>query len=52
MTSPARRSIPTSVTMCFREADAAENKRVDHLSAFVQNEYVGGVYEIIEVIDE
>jgi heme-degrading monooxygenase HmoA len=34
------------------EADAAENKRVDHLSAFVQNEYVGGVYEIIEVIDE
>jgi heme-degrading monooxygenase HmoA len=30
------------------EADAAENKRVDRLSAFVENEHVAGVYETIE----
>jgi hypothetical protein len=34
------------------EADATEMQRVDHLSAFVQNEYVSGVYEVIEVLDE
>ncbi|HEX4759832.1 MAG TPA: hypothetical protein VH256_03485 [Thermoleophilaceae bacterium] len=34
------------------EAEAEENKRVDHLSAFVENEHVGGVFEIIEVIEE
>jgi heme-degrading monooxygenase HmoA len=34
------------------EADAAENKRVDKLSAFVENEHVGGVFEVIEVVEE
>lgn len=34
------------------EADAEEMQRVDHLSAFVENEHVGGVYEVIEVVDE
>jgi heme-degrading monooxygenase HmoA len=32
------------------EADAQENKRVDHMSAFVQNEYVSGVYEVIDEV--
>ena len=30
------------------EADAAENKRVDDLSAFVVNDHVSGVYEVID----
>jgi heme-degrading monooxygenase HmoA len=30
------------------EADADETRRVDRLSAFVQNEYVSGVYEVID----
>jgi heme-degrading monooxygenase HmoA len=34
------------------EADAAETQRVDHLSAFVLNEHVSGVYEVIEAVDE
>lgn len=34
------------------EADARENERVDQMSAFVQNEHVSGVYEVIEVVDE
>ena len=34
------------------DADAEENKRVDHLSAFVENEHVAGVYEVIDVLDE
>jgi hypothetical protein len=29
-------------------ADPTENKRVDRMSAFVQNEYVSGVYEVID----
>jgi heme-degrading monooxygenase HmoA len=33
-------------------ADAEETHRVDRLSAFVQNEYVAGVYEVIDVVDE
>jgi heme-degrading monooxygenase HmoA len=33
------------------EADARETARVDHMSAFVQNEYVSGVYEVIDSID-
>jgi hypothetical protein len=33
------------------EADAAENKRVDRMSAFVQNEYVSGVYEVVDVLE-
>jgi heme-degrading monooxygenase HmoA len=34
------------------EADAEENQRVDSISAFVQNEYVAGVYEVVDVVDE
>ncbi|MEA2455648.1 MAG: hypothetical protein QOI45_1910 [Thermoleophilaceae bacterium] len=34
------------------EADAEETERVDRLSAFVQNEYVSGVYEVVDVVDE
>jgi heme-degrading monooxygenase HmoA len=30
------------------EEDQGETKRVDSLSAFVQNEYVSGVYEVID----
>jgi heme-degrading monooxygenase HmoA len=34
------------------EVDAEETQRVDQMSAFVKNEYVAGVYEVIEVVDE
>jgi hypothetical protein len=34
------------------EADAQEMKRIDHLSAFVENEPVSGVYEVIDTVDE
>ena len=34
------------------EADAEENSRVSHLSAFVLNEPVSGVYEVIDVVDD
>jgi heme-degrading monooxygenase HmoA len=34
------------------EADAEEIQRVDRMSAFVHNEYVSGVYEVIDVLDE
>jgi heme-degrading monooxygenase HmoA len=34
------------------EADADENRRVDNLSAFVENEHVSGVYEVIDTVDE
>ena len=34
------------------EADAAENQRVERLSAFVENEPVAGVYEVIEELEE
>ena len=33
------------------EADAQENERVDHLSAFVLNDHVSGVYEVIDTVD-
>jgi heme-degrading monooxygenase HmoA len=33
------------------EADAQENERVDHLSAFVEADHVSGVYEVIDVVD-
>jgi hypothetical protein len=33
------------------EADAAETQRVDRLSAFVENEHVSGVYEVIDTLD-
>ncbi|MFZ0039791.1 MAG: hypothetical protein WAK93_00665 [Solirubrobacteraceae bacterium] len=31
--------------------DAQENERVDHLSAFVENDHVSGVYEVIDTLD-
>jgi heme-degrading monooxygenase HmoA len=34
------------------DADDAENKRVDSLSAFVENEHVSGVYEVIDTVEE
>jgi heme-degrading monooxygenase HmoA len=34
------------------QADAEETQRVDRVSAFVQNEYVSGVYEVVDVVDE
>ena len=33
------------------EADAKENQRVDRMSAFVHNEYVSGVYEVIDELE-
>ena len=33
------------------EADQRETKRVGALSAFVENEHVSGVYEVIEQLD-
>jgi heme-degrading monooxygenase HmoA len=33
------------------EADASETKRVDRVSAFVENEYVSGVYEVVDTLD-
>jgi heme-degrading monooxygenase HmoA len=30
------------------EADADENRRVDAISAFVENEHVSGVYEVVD----
>jgi heme-degrading monooxygenase HmoA len=36
----------------WREAaDASENKRMDQLSAFVENDHVSGAYEVIEEIE-
>ena len=34
------------------EADAAENQRVDRLSAFVENEHVSGVFEVVDFVDD
>ena len=33
------------------EADAQETRRVDRISAFVHNEYVSGVYEVIDELN-
>jgi len=33
-------------------AEAEENKRVDSISNFVEQEPVAGVYEVIDVVDE
>jgi heme-degrading monooxygenase HmoA len=33
-------------------SEVAENTRVDRLSAFVENEHVSGVYEVVEVVDD
>jgi heme-degrading monooxygenase HmoA len=36
----------------WREAnDAEENERIDRLSAFVRNDHVSGVYEVIDTVD-
>jgi heme-degrading monooxygenase HmoA len=32
-------------------ADAEENRRVDRLSAYVENESVSGVFEVIDVVE-
>jgi heme-degrading monooxygenase HmoA len=32
------------------EADATENRRVDRLSTFVENEHVSGVYEVTDEV--
>ena len=34
------------------QADAQETQRVDRLSAFVENEHVSGVYEVVETLTE
>jgi heme-degrading monooxygenase HmoA len=33
------------------EADAQELRRVDRMSAFVENEHVSGVYEVIDALE-
>jgi heme-degrading monooxygenase HmoA len=33
------------------DADARENQRVDRLSAFVTNEHVSGVFEVIDEVE-
>ncbi|MBV8943183.1 MAG: hypothetical protein JO321_02815 [Solirubrobacterales bacterium] len=36
----------------WREADdAAETRRVDQMSAFVEHEYVSGVYEVVDELE-
>jgi heme-degrading monooxygenase HmoA len=34
------------------DADAQETQRVDQLSAFVEHEYVSGVYEVIDTVED
>ena len=34
------------------QADADENKRVDSMSDFVENEHVSGVFEVVEQVEE
>ena len=34
------------------QAEQEENQRVDALSAFVENEHVSGVFEVIETVEE
>jgi len=34
------------------EADADETQRIDRLSAFVENDHVSGVFEVIDTVDE
>jgi heme-degrading monooxygenase HmoA len=34
------------------EKDAEETQRVDQMSAFVENEYVAGVFEVVDVVEE
>jgi heme-degrading monooxygenase HmoA len=34
------------------EAEAEENKRIDRLSAFIENDHVSGVYEVVDEVTE
>jgi heme-degrading monooxygenase HmoA len=34
------------------DADAEETQRVDRMSAFVEHEYVSGVYEVVDTVEE
>jgi heme-degrading monooxygenase HmoA len=34
------------------EADAEETQRMDRLSAFVKNDHISGVYEVIDELEE
>ena len=34
------------------DADAQETERVDRLSPFVHNEYVSGVYEVVDTVED
>ena len=34
------------------QVDAEENQRVDGMSAFVENEHVAGVFEVIDEVEE
>jgi hypothetical protein len=34
------------------QVDAEENKRVDSMSDFVENQHVSGVFEVIDVVEE
>jgi heme-degrading monooxygenase HmoA len=34
------------------EQDAQETQRVSRLSAFVENEYVSGVYEVVDTVEQ
>jgi len=33
------------------EADAEENRRVDSITTFVENEHVSGVYEVTDTLE-
>jgi heme-degrading monooxygenase HmoA len=35
-----------------KDSETAELHRVDQISAFVQNEYVSGAYEVVDEVDE
>lgn len=35
-----------------KETDAQENQRVDRISAFVENDHVSGVYQVIDTVDQ
>ncbi len=34
------------------DAEQQENQRVDRISTFVEHEYVSGVYEVVDTVDE
>ena len=35
-----------------QSADAEENQRVDHLSQFVENDHVSGVFEVVDTVED